>query len=98
MISVVVDHIDHIVKVAGIDHVGLGADFDGVDALPAGLRPGSTKLPNLTRALLERGDSDDDAKKLLGENFLRALATAEAYAKGTATTLSGDGDIRPFVE
>jgi membrane dipeptidase len=96
-VSVVVDHIDHIVKIAGIDHVGLGSDFDGVDTLPAGLR-GVDELPNLTRALLERGYSDGDAKKILGENFLRVLASAESYAKGTGTTLSGAGDVRPFAE
>ena len=94
-ISVVVDHIDHIVAVAGIDHVGLGSDFDGVDSLPEGLS-GLDELPNLTRALLERGYSDDDAKKILGENFLRVLGAAEAYATSSGTTLSGDGDVRPF--
>jgi membrane dipeptidase len=96
-ISVVVDHIDHVVAVAGIDHVGLGSDFDGVDSLPKGLG-GLDELPNLTRALLERGYSDDDTKKILGENFLRVLAAAEAYAKSTETTLSGDGALRAFSE
>jgi len=85
------------VKVAGIDHVGIGSDFDGVDSLPEGLS-GVDELPNLTRALLERGYSDDDTKKILGENFLRVLGAAETYAKATGTTLSGDGTVRPFVE
>jgi len=83
-ISVVVDHIDHIVKIAGIDHVGLGSDFDGVDALPVGLG-GVDELPNLTRALLERGYSDDDAKKILGENFLRVFEAAEAFTRTSSS-------------
>ena len=63
----VADHIDHIRKVAGIDHVGLGGDFDGIDVTPEGLEDVS-KYPALTAELLRRGWSDDDIKKLLGLN------------------------------
>jgi membrane dipeptidase len=96
-ISMLVDHIDHIVKIAGIEHVGIGSDFDGVDALPVGLG-GVDQLPNLTLAILERGYSDDEVKKILGENFLRVLGAAEAFAKATGTTVSGDGSRRAFSE
>ena len=89
-LSVVVDHIDAMVKTAGVDHVGLGSDFDGVDALPEGLA-GVQDLPNLTLELVRRGYSDEDVLKILGGNFLRVFAAAEAYAKSTGTTLSGDG-------
>jgi membrane dipeptidase len=92
-LSMLVDHIEHMVKIAGIDHVGIGSDFDGVDSLPEGLT-GIDQLPNLTRALLERGRSDDDVKKILGGNFLRVFEATEAYAQSTKTTLSGDGSSR----
>ncbi len=65
-------HIDHVVKVAGIDHAGIGSDFDGVSSLPAGLEDIS-KMPALTAALLKRGYSERDAMKILGENFLRVM-------------------------
>jgi membrane dipeptidase len=71
-IGTVVDHIDHIVKVAGIDHVGLGSDFDGVDKLPDGLEDCS-KMPAITAELIRRGYSDVDIKKILGGNFLRVI-------------------------
>ena len=89
-LSVLVDHIDHIVKVAGVDHVGLGSDFDGVDALPEGI-DGIDTLPKITFELVRRGYSDEDVLKILGGNFLRAFEKAEDYAKSTHTTLSGDG-------
>jgi membrane dipeptidase len=92
-LSVIVDHIDHIVKVAGIDHVGFGSDFDGVDDLPEGLT-GIGDLPKITTELVKRGYSDEDVLKILGENFLRAFGEAEAYARSTATSLSGDGNTR----
>jgi membrane dipeptidase len=92
-LSVLIDHIDHIAKVAGLDHVGLGSDFDGVPSLPEGLS-GMDGLPLITLELLRRGYSDGDVKKILGENFLRVLGEAEAYAAATKTTLSGDGDLR----
>ena len=91
--SVLIDHIDHMVKVAGIDHVGLGSDFDGVDDLPEGLT-GIDGLPRITLELVKRGYKDEDVLKILGGNFLRAFDAAEAYARSTSTTLSGDGSTR----
>lgn len=92
-LSVLVDHIDHMVKVAGVDHVGLGSDFDGVDALPEGL-DGIDALPKITLELVKRGYEDDAILKVLGGNFLRVLDAAEAYAASTKTTLSGDGSTK----
>jgi membrane dipeptidase len=91
--SVLVDHIDHMVKVAGVDHVGLGSDFDGVDDLPEGLT-GIDGLPKITLELVKRGYKDEDVLKILGGNFLRVFEAAEAYARSTGTTLSGDGSTR----
>jgi membrane dipeptidase len=67
-----VAHIDHVVKVAGIDHVGIGSDFDGISTVPAGLEDVS-KMPYLTAALLAKGYSEADIKKILGGNHLRVL-------------------------
>ena len=64
--------IDHIAKTAGIDHVGIGSDFDGVEIVPKGLEDVS-KMPALTAALLQRGYSDGDIRKIMGENFLRVV-------------------------
>jgi membrane dipeptidase len=64
--------IDHIVKVAGIDHVGIGSDFDGIPDVPLGLEDVS-KMPNLTSALLKRGYTEKDIQKIMGENFLRVV-------------------------
>jgi len=64
--------IDHIIKVAGIDHVGIGSDFDGVSTVPRGLEDVS-KMPNLTAALLQRGYSEQDIQKIMGGNFLRVI-------------------------
>jgi len=75
----VVDHIDHIRKIAGIDAVGIGGDFDGVSCTPVGLDDVS-KYPNLTRALLEKGYSADDIRKIYGGNFLRVMRAVEAAA------------------
>ncbi|MGH9729408.1 MAG: dipeptidase [Candidatus Acidiferrales bacterium] len=71
----IVDHIDHAVKIGGIDHVGLGSDYDGSD-MPIGMED-VTHLPQITQALLDRGYSDADIKKILGENTLRVMAAAE---------------------
>ena len=68
----VADHIDHAVKVAGIDHVGIGSDFDGISTTANGLEDVS-KMPALVAVLLERGYPENDLKKILGENFLRVL-------------------------
>jgi len=73
--------------------VGLGSDYDGVDSMPVGLE-GIDGLPKITLELLRRGWSDEDVKKVLGENFLRAFAAAEAHARATKTTLSGDGSTK----
>jgi membrane dipeptidase len=76
----VLDHIDHSVKLAGIDHVGIGSDFEGVgDSLPAGLKDVSG-YPNLIEGLLKRGYSEEDIQKILGENVLRVWQEVEAYA------------------
>ena len=91
--SVLIDHIDHMVQVAGADHVGIGSDFDGVDDLPEGLT-GIDGLPKITLELARRGYKDEDILKILGGNFLRVLESAEAYSRSTATTLSGDGSTR----
>lgn len=92
-LGTLVDHIEHVAKVAGIDHVGLGSDFDGVDALPEGIE-GVDAFPKITLELLRRGHSEEDVKKILGENFLRVMSAAETYAASTKTTLSGDGSKR----
>jgi membrane dipeptidase len=74
-------HFEHAIKVAGIDHVGIGSDFDGVDGLlPAGMEDIS-KLPAITYELLKRGHSEADVKKVLGENFLRVMAEVEEAAR-----------------
>lgn len=75
----VADHIDHARKVAGIDHVGLGSDFDGIEKGPEGLADVGA-FPNLVVELLRRGYSDEDVKKVIGLNVLRALRTAEQVA------------------
>ncbi|MEY4634737.1 MAG: hypothetical protein RJA55_535 [Acidobacteriota bacterium] len=75
----VADHIDHIRKVAGIDHVGIGGDFDGISSVISGLEDVST-YPALTAELLRRGYSDDEVKKILGLNVLRVMKQAEAVA------------------
>jgi len=77
----VVTHIDHAVKIAGIDGVGIGSDFDGVNCTPEGLDDVS-KFPNLTRALLERGYTAADIRKIYGENTLRLLRAVEAKRSG----------------
>jgi membrane dipeptidase len=73
------DHVDHIRKVAGIDHVGLGGDYDGITSVPQGLEDVST-YPVLTAELLRRGYSDDDVKKVLGLNILRVMKAAEGVS------------------
>ncbi|MGH9942179.1 MAG: membrane dipeptidase [Pyrinomonadaceae bacterium] len=90
-LSVLVDHFDHIAKVAGVDHVGIGSDFDGVTSLPQDMQD-IAQLPNLTYELLRRGYSEQDVRKILGENFLRAFAAAERVARNSR--LSGDGSVR----
>src|SRR5215212_3263065 len=92
-ISKLIDHIDHIVKVAGIDHVGIGADFDGANDMPQGAQDVSM-LPNITYELLKRGYSERDIRKILGENLLRVFAEAERVARSSSRSISGDGSLR----
>jgi membrane dipeptidase len=75
----IIEHIDHAVKVAGIDHVGLGSDFDGAN-MPFGMED-ATKLPQITNALLEKGYSEGDVRKILGENTLRLMADVERVSR-----------------
>jgi membrane dipeptidase len=75
-VSRLVDHIDHIVKLVGIDHVGIGSDFDGVQAVPTDLAT-VAELPNLTEELLRRGYSEADVDKILGGNILRVMEQVE---------------------
>ena len=96
-LTMVADHIDHIAKVAGIDHVGIGSDFDGLSELPQGL-DGVETYPALLAELARRGWSDRDLAKLAGGNILRVMAGAERAAlalKGepaaTATIAQLDG-------
>ena len=83
----VVDHIDHIVKVAGVDHVGLGSDFDGITKCPRQLEDVSF-YPYLTQELLNRGYSDEQVLKILGGNLLRVLRAAETVARGVRDGVS----------
>lgn len=79
-LSELIDHIDHIARVAGIDHVGLGSDFDGMPALPEGL-DSAADLPKITAMLLERGYPGEDCRKILGGNFLRFFREVEEKAR-----------------
>ena len=82
----VLDHFDHVVKLTGIDHVGIGSDYDGVgDSLPNGLKDVS-QYPNLVAGLLQRGYSEVDVRKILGENLLRVWEAVEAYAATTSSS------------
>jgi membrane dipeptidase len=79
--TVLIDHIDHIAKVAGVDHVGLGSDFDGVSgATPAGM-DSAADLPKITQALLDRGYSAEDIHKILGGNVLRVFKEVERVSR-----------------
>ena len=83
--KVLIDHIDHIAKVAGVDHVGLGSDFDGVSgATPQGM-DSAADLPKITQALLDRGYSADDIKKILGGNLLRVFRQVETVSRELQT-------------
>jgi membrane dipeptidase len=75
-----IDQIDHIAKVAGIDHVGLGSDFDGVTSLPQGI-DSTADLPKITEALYQRGYSAESIRKVLGGNVLRAMHEVEATSR-----------------
>jgi membrane dipeptidase len=91
----VADHIDHLVKVAGVDHVGIGSDFDGITMWPVGLDDVSS-YPRLTEELLRRGYSEADIHKILGGNVLRAFRQAGDVAKRLrATTPPEVDEIKP---
>jgi len=80
-LSALIDHIDHIAKVAGVDHVGLGSDFDGVSGqTPQGINS-AADLPKITQALLDRGYSAEDIKKILGGNLLRVFGQVEKVSR-----------------
>ena len=87
-LAMLVDHIDHVVAVAGSDHVGLGSDFAGSFNMPAGMKD-VAGFPNITAELIRRGYSDDDVRKILGENVLREFSEVESLAgKGAAAESS----------
>ena len=75
----IIEHIDHAVKVAGVNHVGLGSDFDGAN-MPYGMED-ATKLPKITEALLQKGYSEGDVRKILGENTLRVMTEVERVSR-----------------
>jgi len=83
--TVIADHIDHAVQVGGIDHVGLGSDFDGIDSAPKGMEDVS-KLPDLVRELARRGYSEQDLKKILGGNLLRVMRQVEHVGREMRST------------
>jgi len=99
-LSDVADHIDHIRTVAGIDHVGIGGDFDGITSTVLGLEDVAT-YPALLEELSRRGWSESDLRKLVGENALRVMREAEAAARrlqrerepSTATIEALDGPV-----
>jgi len=82
-VCMVVDHIDYIVRMAGVDHVGLGSDYDGVGLMPVQLKDVSG-YPYVTQELLNRGYSASDIRKIMGENTLRVLRRAEEVARDWA--------------
>jgi membrane dipeptidase len=78
--GVLLDHFDHAIEVAGPNHVGIGADWDGVASMPIGMEEIS-ELPTLTEGLLARGHSPETVRKVLGENLLRVLERAEQVSR-----------------
>ena len=89
----IVDHIDYIKKLVGIDYVGIGSDFDGVPMLPAGMN-GMEDLVLVTYEMLKRGYTEQEIRKVLGENFLRAFSKAEDAAKINSRQISGEGSLK----
>jgi membrane dipeptidase len=89
----IVDHIDHIKQVAGIDYVGIGSDFDGVPFLPAGMN-GMEDLVLVTYEMLRRGYTELEIRKVLGLNFLRAFSRAEQVAGINRRKISGEGSLK----
>jgi membrane dipeptidase len=79
-LSDLIDHIDHMVKVAGIDHVGIGSDFDGIPSAPEGI-DSAADLPKITAALKQRGYNQADCEKIMSGNLLRVFAQVEKVSK-----------------
>ncbi|XP_073234369.1 dipeptidase 1-like [Porites lutea] len=94
-LSHVADHIDHIKKVAGIDYVGLGSDYDGVPTLPQGLGD-VAKFPDLIAELLKRGYSEEEVKKVVGENLIRTFKKAEEVAQEMQKKMAPYDEYRFF--
>ena len=92
-VAQVADHVDHVRKLAGIDHVAYGSDFDGITSAPAGLEDVST-FPALTAELLRRGYTELEVKKVLGLNLLRVMRAAEAAAARMAAAPPAKDDLR----
>lgn len=88
-LDVLLDHFDHAIAVAGPDHVGIGADWDGVPSMPVGMEDVS-KLPALTRGLIRRGHSPETVRKVLGENLLRVMAENERVAAALSDAEAGE--------
>jgi membrane dipeptidase len=80
----IIDHIDHVAKVAGIDHVGLGSDFDGTPSMPAGL-DSAADLPKITEGLVQRGYTADQIRKILGGNLMRVFHEVEQVSRKLTT-------------
>ncbi len=91
----IVDHIDHIKQVAGVDYIGLGSDYDGIPLLPEGMS-GAEDLALVTYEMLRRGYSEKEILKILGGNFMRAFEQAERAAKIDSRKVSADGRARKF--
>jgi membrane dipeptidase len=89
----IVDHIDHMKKVAGIDIVGIGSDYDGVPFLPEGMN-GAEDLVLVTYEMLRRGYTEQEIRKVLGENFMRAFEQAEKVARIENRRISADGSLK----
>ncbi len=87
-LSVLIDHIDHVAKVAGIDHVGLGSDFDGISSMPDGI-DSAADLPKIKAALKARGYSEADCNKMMGGNFLRVFREVETKSKELQVEVHG---------
>ncbi|HUQ49190.1 MAG TPA: membrane dipeptidase [Terriglobales bacterium] len=91
-LKALIDHIDHIAKIAGIDHVGLGSDFDGVSSLPQEI-DSAADLPKITAELMKRGYSAADMHKILGGNFMRVFRAAEAMSR----QMKAEGEPMPLL-
>ena len=96
-LSDLIDHIDHMAKIAGVDHVGIGSDFDGIDCSPQGL-DSAADLPKITEALYQRGYKAADIQKILGGNLMRVFSEVEKTAKQIqAEDATGNKDKRPEI-